>query len=183
MDLENAVRVELAYRVSKHMAETGVTIEEFADNCDVPVDTVTMALDRSSIPLSNMVEICDTLGILLDNLRYPPRDDPRYIELSSRLLSICSSKSSPGAKRKAAFLEREKSALDAQTWRRYVTWLEYEVTCAKMEEEQNYCKHKKHKRLKVCIPIQHFASAAFIRKISPKRERWLKSIIEEFEKK
>ena len=183
MDLENAIHVELAYRINKYLSANDLSIEEFADSCGLSAATVTMAVNRADIPVSDMVKICDKLGILLNELRYPPKDEPQYIDISNKLLSICTSDLGSGAKRQAALLVRQNTTLDAQTWKRYVTWLEYEVTCAKTEEEQNYRKHKKQKRLKVHIPIQHFASAAFIRRISPKREQWLKSIIEESKKK
>lgn len=183
MDLENAIHVELAYHINKYLSANDLGIEEFAESCGLSAATVTMAVNRADIPVSDMVKVCDKLGILLNELRYPPKNEPQYTELSSKFWSICTSDLGAGEKRQAALLVRQNTTLDAQTWERYITWLKYEVTGPKDNWQQHKPKLRKGKRMTARIPIQHFASAAFIRKISPKRERWLKSIIEESKKK
>ena len=72
MTAAETLRMELAYQIQKHLYESRLTAEVFAQSCGVPEGLVYQAIEEKSIPIEAVQKICGRLGISVDSLRRVP---------------------------------------------------------------------------------------------------------------
>lgn len=180
MSIDEIASIELAYHVRKYMSEKSLQVGEFANLCDISMETLETALEPHPIAVSEMVKVCDLLAIPMETLRNPPKSEADYINFTNMILAISCSEMKFSEKKKAVKLECQKMNLGANQ-KRYFAWLEYEVSTIRISKphpQRSLRLHNPAKGFLNHIQVERFASAAFTKKVSPRRKKGLESIIE-----
>lgn len=136
MYLQAAINSELAYKIESYLKYNSLSLDEFALNCDLSPEDVKRALNRKSIKISDVLRVCNEIGIGLNSLAYPP-EESGYKQFVEKMAPIIASDNAQAVKITEFKNLQANLKIEDKKWDRYCLWAKYEVSEALEKSKKN----------------------------------------------